>query len=68
MIGTWEWVLIIAVVLLLFGAKRIPEIARGLGKAIKEFRKGIDGREETEIDKKDLRSQQAGPPDESKQG
>ena len=37
--GPWEVMLIFLVVLLLFGAKRIPEIAQGLGKGIREFRK-----------------------------
>lgn len=34
----WETVAILAVVLILFGAKKLPELARGLGKGIKEFR------------------------------
>ncbi len=37
-IGAWELVLIFLVILLVFGAKRIPEIARGLGKGIREFK------------------------------
>ncbi|HLT48713.1 MAG TPA: twin-arginine translocase TatA/TatE family subunit [Rubricoccaceae bacterium] len=37
-IGPWELMLILLVVLLVFGAKRIPEIARGLGKGIREFK------------------------------
>ena len=37
-IGPWEIMLILLVVLLVFGAKRIPEIARGLGKGIREFK------------------------------
>ena len=37
-IGGWELLLIFLVVLLVFGAKRIPEIARGLGKGIREFK------------------------------
>src|SRR5690606_21930907 len=37
-IGGWEILLIFLVVLLVFGAKRIPEIARGLGKGIREFK------------------------------
>ena len=36
--GGWEWILIILVVLIFFGAKRIPELARGLGKGIREFK------------------------------
>jgi sec-independent protein translocase protein TatA len=38
-IGGWEMVLILAVVLVLFGAKKLPELAKGLGQGIKEFRK-----------------------------
>ena len=37
-LGPFELILIFLAVLLLFGAKRIPEIARGLGKGIKEFK------------------------------
>jgi sec-independent protein translocase protein TatA len=48
MLGTWELILIVVVVILLFGAKRIPEVARGIGKGIKEFRKGLEGKEEGE--------------------
>lgn len=36
--GPWELLLIFLAVLLLFGAKRLPEIAQGLGKGIKEFK------------------------------
>jgi sec-independent protein translocase protein TatA len=34
-------IVVLAILLLLFGAKRIPELARGLGDGIKEFREGI---------------------------
>ena len=37
--GGSEWLVILLVVLLLFGAKRLPELARGLGKSIREFKK-----------------------------
>lgn len=40
--GGLEWIVIGLAVLLLFGAKRIPELARGLGQGIKEFRKASD--------------------------
>lgn len=36
--GGPEWIVIVLVVLLLFGAKRIPDLARGLGKGIREFK------------------------------
>ena len=39
-LGGWEWVVVILAVLLLFGAKRIPDLARSLGQSIKEFKKG----------------------------
>ena len=39
MLGGWEIVLILAVVLLLFGARRLPELAKGLGQGIREFKK-----------------------------
>ena len=40
--GGTEWLLIALVVLLLFGGKKIPELMRGLGKGISEFKKGKD--------------------------
>lgn len=36
--GPWQWVLIVVVVLLLFGGKKIPELMRGLGSGMKEFK------------------------------
>lgn len=41
-IGGFEYVIIFLAILLLFGAKRIPDLARGLGQGIKEFRKASD--------------------------
>ena len=40
-IGAQELLLILLIVLLLFGARRIPEIAQGLGKGIREFKKAM---------------------------
>ncbi|MEL6590124.1 MAG: twin-arginine translocase TatA/TatE family subunit [Bacteroidota bacterium] len=37
-LGTWEVLVIVLVILLLFGAKKIPELAKGLGKGIREFK------------------------------
>ncbi len=46
-VGPGEVLLLLAVLLLLFGAKKLPELARSMGQASKEFRKGIrDGSEE----------------------
>ncbi|MBP7142386.1 MAG: twin-arginine translocase TatA/TatE family subunit [Opitutaceae bacterium] len=45
-LGGMEILLILAVVLLLFGAKKLPELAKGLGKSIKEFKKASNEAEE----------------------
>ncbi|MCK9204629.1 MAG: twin-arginine translocase TatA/TatE family subunit [Bacteroidales bacterium] len=45
-LGTTELLLIALVVLLLFGGKKIPELMRGLGKGVKNFKDGVDGMDE----------------------
>ena len=40
--GTWEIVLIVLVILLLFGGKKIPELMKGLGKGLKSFKQGMN--------------------------
>ena len=48
--GHWEILIIFVVILLIFGAKRIPEMAQGLGKGIREFRTAMrDVQEEIDI-------------------
>ena len=50
-LGAPELILIFLVILVLFGAKKIPELAQGLGKGVKEFRKAMkDVQEEIEQD------------------
>lgn len=44
--GGVEWILIALVVLLLFGGKKIPELAKGLGSGIKNFKKAVKEDEE----------------------
>lgn len=41
--GGWEWLIIILFILIFFGAKRLPEMAKGLGKGIREFRGALSG-------------------------
>ena len=48
-IGWPEILLIALIVLLLFGARKIPELMRGLGKGVKSFKDGMNGVEEPEI-------------------
>ncbi len=38
----WEWIIILVVVLLLFGGKKIPELMRSMGKGIKSFKAGLN--------------------------
>ena len=45
-IGTTEIILIVALVLLLFGGKKIPELMKGLGKGVKSFKDGMNGIED----------------------
>ena len=44
--SVWHWVIVLAVVLLLFGGKKIPELAKGLGSGIKNFKKAVKDDEE----------------------
>lgn len=47
-LGTGEWVLLVLVLLVVFGAGRLPQIGRSLGKGLKNFRKGLKGEDEDE--------------------
>lgn len=47
----WEWVIILVVILLLFGGKKIPELMKGLGKGINSFKQGLkEAKDEIEKD------------------
>ncbi len=41
-LGTGEIILIVAIILLLFGGRKIPELMRGLGKGVKSFKQGMN--------------------------
>ncbi|GAA9846940.1 twin-arginine translocase TatA/TatE family subunit [Helicobacter pylori] len=54
----WHWVIVLLVIVLLFGAKKIPELAKGLGSGIKNFKKAVkDDEEETKNEPKTLDAQ-----------
>jgi len=50
MVGPWQWIIIGLAILLLFGGKKLPELMKGLGGGIKEFKKAT---QEEEDEKKD---------------
>jgi sec-independent protein translocase protein TatA len=60
MIGTWEIVAIVLVVLLLFGGKKIPELMKGLGQGVKSFKQGMNEveKEIKDIDKEDYNKEE----------
>ena len=46
-IGIWELLILLVVLLLVFGAKRLPEMGRSLGRGMREFKEGVSGVEES---------------------
>ncbi len=56
-LGTPELLLILSIVLLIFGAKRIPEIFSGLGKGMRSFKKAISGDENQSKENEDVSNQ-----------
>lgn len=55
-VGPWQWIIIGLAILLLFGGKKLPELMKGLGSGIKEFKKATqeeedDVKKEQKIDK-----------------
>ena len=51
-IGTTELLIVLGIVLILFGRHRLPEIGAGLGKAIRNFKSGISGKDEIDVSPK----------------
>lgn len=65
MIGTWEIILIVLVILLIFGGKKIPELMKGLGKGVKSFKDGVNGKEDEDASdpsdkKEDVKKEEGG--------
>lgn len=44
--GWAEWAIILVIIVIIFGASRLPEVGRGLGKGIQEFKKSVKGEPE----------------------
>lgn len=56
MIGPWQIVIVVALVLLLFGGRKIPELMRGLGQGMKEFKKATQNDDEDSNEQAKLNS------------
>jgi sec-independent protein translocase protein TatA len=48
-IGTTELMIVLGIVVVIFGARRLPELGSGLGQAIKNFKKGLSGKDEIDV-------------------
>ncbi len=48
-IGTTELLILLGIVVVIFGARRLPELGSGLGKAIKNFKAGVSGKDEIDV-------------------
>lgn len=48
-IGTTELFILLGIVIVIFGARRLPELGSGMGKAIKNFKAGISGKDEIDV-------------------
>lgn len=55
MIGTGELLVILLLVLVLFGGKRLPELAKNLGKGMREFKNGLNGIDVIDVDEQNKR-------------
>jgi sec-independent protein translocase protein TatA len=49
-VGVAELLILLAILLLVFGAKRLPQLGRSLGKGIRDFREGISGHDDEDIE------------------
>jgi sec-independent protein translocase protein TatA len=62
MLGGWEWIVIAAVVFMLFGASRLPQLAKSLGQSRKAFKEGLrEAEEENENEQKKISSTVSAP-------
>ena len=48
-IGATELFIVLGIVIVIFGARRLPELGSGLGKAIKNFKAGVSGKDEIDV-------------------
>lgn len=56
-VGPWQVVAILVIIVLLFGAKKIPELAQGIGKSIKIFKKEVENDDKTGEENKEKKDE-----------
>jgi sec-independent protein translocase protein TatA len=61
-IGTTELLIVLGIVIVLFGARRLPELGSGVGKAIRNFKSGISGEDEVDVTPKKEEVAEGGEP------
>ena len=61
-LSPWELLILLAVVLLVFGPKRLPEMGRSLGKGMREFRNSLTGKDKDKDEERELEAKDAGEP------
>lgn len=61
-LGPWELLIVLAVVLLIFGPKRLPQLGRSLGRGAREFKNSITGRHDKDDDELDEPAELPAPP------
>lgn len=52
--GPTEWIIILAILLLIFGGSKLPGLAKGLGQGIKEFKNALGGKDDEKEEKKEI--------------
>ncbi len=64
--GPWELIIILVILLLLFGSTRLPQLAKGMGKSIKEFKRGVSEGDEEDRQLESARSRELRPGESSR--
>jgi sec-independent protein translocase protein TatA len=54
---SWEWLIVVAVLLMLFGAKRLPEMGRSLGRGMREFKEAVTSSSDDTPEAKETKSE-----------
>ena len=65
MLAGWEWAVVLAIVVIVAGGKKLPELGSGLGKGISEFKKAIGG-DKQEEEPKQIKESETKPGEEAK--